>query len=155
VNEELNSSHTIYREKLEVIDAELKDVNSRLARYYDYALETSKLKLGDLAPRIKELKARQEEVSKARILLEAEMTLHGVRYVDTELVKSCAADLRSLLTEGDITQSKAFLRSFVQKIVIDGTKATIYYKLPVLAQWPEYDEVGVLPIVPSSGKGVQ
>ena len=151
VNEELDSSHTAYREKLEVIDAELKDVNLRLARHYD-ALETGKLGLDDLAPIIRELKARQEEISKARVLLEAERTLHGVRHVDTELVKSYAADLRSLLAEGDITQSKAFLRSFIQKIVINGDKATIYYKLPMPAQWPEYEEVGVLPIVRHGGR---
>jgi site-specific DNA recombinase len=71
--------------------------------------------------------------------------------VDTELIKSYAADLLSLLTEGDITQSKAFLRSFIQKIVVGGDKATIHYKLPVPVQWPEYEEVGVLPIVPPSG----
>jgi site-specific DNA recombinase len=150
VNEELDSSHNLYREKLEVMDAELKEVNSRLTRHYDI-LETGKLSLDDLAPRIKELKARQEEISKARVLLDAEMTLHGARHVDTELVKTYAADLRSLLTEGDITQSKAFLRSFIRKIVIDNDKATIYYKLPVPAQWPESEEVGVLPIVPPSG----
>ena len=152
VNEELDASHTLYREKLDAMDAELKDVDSRLARLYD-ALETGKLNLDELAPRIKELKARQEDISKARVMLEAEMTLRGVRHLDAELVKTYAADLRLLLSEGDITQSKAFLRSFIQKIVIDGNKATIHYKLPVPSQWPEYDEVGVLPIVPLSGAG--
>jgi site-specific DNA recombinase len=106
VNEELDSSNTAYREKLEVIDAELKDVSLRLAWHCD-ALETGKLGLDDLAPRIKELKAWQEEIGRARVLPEAEMTLHGARHVDAELVKSYAADLRSLLAECDITQSKA------------------------------------------------
>ena len=152
VNEELDSSYTEYREKVEVMDAELQDINTRLGRHYD-VLETGRLNLDDLAPRIKELKTRQEEIGKARVLLEAEMTLHGVRHVDTDLVKSYAADLCSLLSEGDIAQNKAFLRSFVQKIVIEGEKAIIYYKLPLPAQWPEYEEVGVLPIVPLSGAG--
>jgi hypothetical protein len=86
-------------------------------------------------------------------MLLKEMTLYGIQHVDTDLVKSYAADLRSLLSEEDITQSKAFLRSFIQKIVIDDDKATIHYKLPVPAHWPEYEEVGVLPIVPPSGEG--
>ena len=131
---------------------ELKEVNSRLAKLYD-ALETGKLSLDDLAPRIKELKERQDEVSKARILLEAEMELRGARYLDAELVRSYAGDMRALLTEVDITKSKAFLRSFVEKIVIDGTKGTIRYKLPVPAQWPEQEEILVLPIVSPSGEG--
>lgn len=96
-NEEIDSSHTFYKEKLEVLDSELKEVNSRLAKLYD-ALETGKLSLDDLAPRIKELKERQDEVSKARILLEAEMELRGARHLDVELVKSYADDMRALLT---------------------------------------------------------
>jgi hypothetical protein len=93
--------------------------------------------LNDLAPRIKELKGRQDELLKARVLLEADMTLHGVQHVDAEQVKSYARDLRSLLTETDIVKSKAFLRSFVEKMVICGTTGTIYYKLPVPARWQE------------------
>ncbi len=81
VNEDLDKAHSSYREKLEVLDAEIKDVSSRLAKLYD-ALETGKLELNDLAPRIKELKARQDELFKSRVLLEADMTIHGVQYVD-------------------------------------------------------------------------
>ena len=68
-------------------------------------------------------------------------------------MESYAADLHLLFSEGDITQSKAFLRSFIQKIIGDGNKATICYKLPVPVQWPASKEVVVLPIVPSSGEG--
>ena len=70
--------------------------------------------------------------------------------LDAEQVKSYARDLRNLLNETDIVKSKAFLRSFVEKIVIRGTTATVYYKLPVPAQWQEKEDV-VLPIVPPSG----
>lgn len=79
------------------------------------------------------------------------MTLHGVQRADMEQVKSYANDLRSLLTETDITRSKSFLRSFVQKIVIHGDTVTIYHKLPVPASWKETEDV-VLPIVPFGGE---
>ncbi len=78
------------------------------------------------------------------------MTLHGVQYVDIEQVKSYCSDLRSLLADTDIVKSKAFLRSFVEKIVVDGGKCTIHYKLPVPATWQGSDDL-VLPIEPSSG----
>jgi len=42
VNQDLDNAHSSYREKLEVLDAEVKDVSSRLATLYD-ALETGKL----------------------------------------------------------------------------------------------------------------
>ena len=58
------------------------------------------MNLDDLAPRIKELKAKQDELSKARVQTEADMVVAGVQHVDVETVKSYAQDLRSLLEEG-------------------------------------------------------
>ncbi|MFC1921142.1 zinc ribbon domain-containing protein [Chloroflexota bacterium] len=144
VNDEVDSRHSIYGEKLEALDLELKEIELRLTKLYD-ALETGKLSLNDLAPRIKELKQRQDGSSKARILLETEMELRGVRHLDTETIKLYANDIRSLLTEMDITISKSSLRTFVEKIVIDGSNCTVYYKLPVPPQWPKHEEIQVLP----------
>jgi hypothetical protein len=42
VNEELGSTHGLLRDKLDILDAELNDIKSRLSKLYD-ALETSKL----------------------------------------------------------------------------------------------------------------
>lgn len=52
VNVELDASHDAYRERLDTIDVELTDARARLMKLYD-ALETGKLSLDDLAPRIK------------------------------------------------------------------------------------------------------
>ena len=126
-------------------------MSSRLTALYD-ALETGKLDLNDLAPRIKELKARQDELFKSRVLLEADMTIRGVQYVDADQIKSYCNDLRGLLSETDIVKSKAFLRSFVEKVVIEGSECTIHYKLPVPANWQKSEDL-VLPIEPLSGVG--
>ena len=106
--------------------------------------------INDLAPRIKELRTRQEGLLKTRVVAEAEMTLHGVQHVDAQQVKSYASDLRSLLVDTDFVRSKGFLRSFVEKIVIHGYICTIHYKLPVPSHWQVTEDV-VLPIVPPSG----
>ncbi|MFH0768661.1 MAG: hypothetical protein V1932_03730 [Chloroflexota bacterium] len=53
----------------------------------------------------------------------------------------------------DVTRSKTFLRSFVEKITIHESAVTIYYRLPVPDHWKETEEV-VLPIVPLGGDGV-
>lgn len=49
----------------------------------------------DLAPRIKELKKRIDELSKTRLLVDAEQVVQGVRHVDRDTVVSYASDLRS------------------------------------------------------------
>ncbi len=57
VNEDLDSTYGALKDKLNIIDAELNDVKARLSKLYD-VLETGKLNLDDLAPRIKELRAK-------------------------------------------------------------------------------------------------
>ena len=72
------------------------------------------------------------------------------------MVKAYATELRSLLKSSNVAESKAFLRSFINKITIDGTKATISYRLPVPAPWKEVEEVGVLPTTtPSGDRGIR
>ena len=103
VNQELDSGYSVYHERLEVIDAELKDVRSRLDKLYD-ALETGKLSMDDLAPRIKELKTRMDELSKIRLMIEADLAVQGIHHVDRGEVIAYADDLRSLLGEADIAE---------------------------------------------------
>ena len=116
--------------RMEIIDTELRDVRARLTKLYE-ALETGKLDLNDLAPRIKELKLRQDELSKARVILEAEMVAQGVQQLDADMVKRYADDLRDLLEETNLTERKAFIRSFVKRIEIDKEQVTLQYKLPL------------------------
>ncbi len=150
VNEELDTNHSELKDRLDLIDAELTEINIRLSRNYD-VLETGKLALDDLAPRIKELRLREEELSKTRVQVEAEIILQGKPYVDADLVRSYAEDLKSLLEESDFAESKAFLRSFIKKIVISGEKATIYYNLPMPPDRKKKQQIGVLPIVTLGG----
>jgi site-specific DNA recombinase len=152
VNTELDSSHDILREKLDAIDAELNDVEIRLSKLYD-ALETEKFGINDLAPRIKELRGRQDELSKARLLVEAEKVTRVARPVDAETVKAYARDLKCLLGEADVLESKAFLRSFIKRIEIDGGSAKIHYVLPVPPDGKMKESLGVLPMVTSGGEG--
>ena len=150
VNQELDSSYSVYHERLEVIDAELKDVRSRLDKLYD-ALETGKLSMDDLAPRIKELKTRMDELSKIRLMIEADLAVQGVHRVDRGEVIAYADDMRSLLGEADIVQSKAFLRTFVKKIVVESSKVKVFYNLPVPVGHNETKTEEVLPIVTPGG----
>ena len=153
VNKELDSSYSVYLERLEVIDAELKDVRSRLDKLYD-ALETEKLSMDDLAPRIKELKTRMDELSKICLMIEADLAVQGVHHVDRGEVIAYADDLRSLLGEADITESKAFLRTFVKKIVVESSKVKVFYNLPVPVGHNETKTEEVLPIVTPGGAGL-
>jgi site-specific DNA recombinase len=155
VNVELDSGHVLIKEQIANIESEIQEVENRLSRLYE-ALETGKLNLDDLSPRIKELRAKQDELSKARVVAEAEMTLQSCQQLDAKAVSAYVADLRNLLEESEVAQRKAFLRSFVKKIVVDKEKVRLYYRLPVPPDGRRMEEVGVLPIdTPSGDRGIR
>ena len=143
------------REKLDAIDAELSDIEGRLSKLYD-ALGTEKLSLDDLALRIKDLRARQDELSKARILVEAERITRVVKHVDARIVKAYAQDLKCLLGEAGILESKAFLRSFIKRIEIDGGSAKVHYTIPMPPDGRVKESLEVLPMAtPGGDRGIR
>ncbi len=155
VNEDLRTGATEIKERMGIIDAEQKDAHARLAKLYD-ALETAKLSLDDLAPRIKEMKARQDDLNKSRIQLEAELIAQGVEQVDLDTVKCYAQDLRNLIEEAELVERKTFLRSFIKRIVIDKDKVTLLYKLPMPKKETLKEETAVLSIVtPGGAEGIR
>src|SRR5262245_47508106 len=56
-NEEIGQAKEQYEERVALIEAQVEDLRRRLHKLYD-ALETGKLDVEDLAPRIRELKAQ-------------------------------------------------------------------------------------------------
>jgi len=150
VNQELDSGNDILKDKLDAIAAELNDVQTRLSKLYD-ALETDKLNLDDLAPRIKDLRSRQEELAATRLQLQMEQSTSKARHLNARMVKAYAEDLRRLLDEARVPERRAFLRSFIKRIEIDGGSARVHYIVPVPPEGGEGESVGVLPIVTLGG----
>jgi len=142
VNEEIRSASSGLKERLDIIDAELYDVRARLSRLYD-AIEIGKITLDDISERIRELKDRQTELNKARLLVEAEMVARGEERIDVEKVKKYGRDLRDMIEEANLAERKAFLRSFIKRIEIDGDKVKVIHKLPLPSG---KDRIAVLPI---------
>ena len=103
-----------------------------------------------LAPRIKELKERQDKLSQARIHAEADTVLNEVQQVNFKVIKAYIEDLKILLAEASSSDRKAFLRSFIRRITIDGGKATIEYRLPIPPNNKKRQE-SVLPFIKLGG----
>jgi hypothetical protein len=79
------------------------------------------------------------------------LVIHGVRKVETSLVKAYAKDLHILLEESEISERKAFLKSFIKRITVDGEKVTVNYKLPLPDRSKDEFNLSVLPIDTSGG----
>jgi len=115
VNEEMDGATVEYHTRLSAIEAELTEVKHRLERLYD-ALETGKLGLEDLAPRIRVLRERQEQLQIARDEVQDILANRRVKIADLESVVTYAADLKNLLMQGSLAERKAFIRSFEKKL---------------------------------------
>lgn len=89
-----------------MLSGEIAGTNSRLERSYD-ALETGKLGLDDLAPRIQQLRYQQEQLQARKWELEALLSDRRVELADLGMVTKCVDDLRSLLEESTLIERRS------------------------------------------------
>jgi site-specific DNA recombinase len=130
--------------RLEIIQAEMQDVEGRLGKLYD-ALETGEFKGGELAPRIKALFEKKAELERAKTEAEEALKYHTIELASPAVVRDYVQSMRALLEESSIMRRKAFLRSFLDRIEVDESWAKFIYTWP--PNDPPTETVGVLPIV--------
>ena len=150
VAEEMESEGAQGRQHMDAVEAELADVERRLGRLYE-ALETGKLALADLAPRIQALRQRQEQLQQARQEIQDGTRDKRREMLDLRAVTAYVNDLRAVLTEGSLGEQKGFIKSFVREIVVSPTHALLRYTAPFLPDAAQEERAGVLSIVPSGG----
>ena len=155
VAEEIDAMAGELAGRLEVIDAELGDVQSRLQRLYE-ALETSELTLGEvLSPRILSLRHREEQLEAARDDAERQLEQRRVELSNTEEIKEYVADFRGFLKEGTFPERKALIRNFVEGIEVTGDEATLTYTIPMPSDGVTRESASVLDFVQSGPSNLE
>ncbi len=164
VNEEFAQATKDSRGLLEETESRLTDLAERLRRLYA-ALETGRLSVDDLAPRIKELRSQIHDLEAHKAQVES--GLEGGLQVGASEIKFYVDDLQGLLEAGSMMERKSFLRSFIRQVVIpesrqgDMQRGTIEYTLPLAPTGERKSPPGneglsaieVLPIVKSGSPG--
>ena len=130
VNEETRLLAGGRQERLEEIEKRLESSNQKLLRLY-VALETGKLELDDLAPRIKELRAEQTGLLRAREEALTELGDAEPKGLSGEQVLAYARDLKAVLSKGTVMEQKSFLRSFIKTIEFEPGQVAIDYVIPM------------------------
>ena len=123
---------------LKAVDAQIADARGRLGRLYA-ALEsegrtTGALELNELAPRIREWKAKLDEVEIQRVELVAKAEIKARPVMDAATVTAYIRELSGLLATGPLAARKAFLRSFIQRVDATGYDFAVTYTLPPLPE---------------------
>jgi chromosome segregation ATPase len=148
VNQEMDVNSREYQDELDAVLEEMADTNRRLERLYD-AVESGKIPLADLAPRIRDLRLRNEKLQERKIQITTQLSDRKVELASPEIVKSYVKDMRKILEESELTGKRAFLRGFIKKIDVIDRQGVIHYLLPINGVLEE--RIGVLPIVQYGG----
>ena len=137
LDEDMDGVAREQRERLESIEAELEDVKRRLGRVWQ-ALETTDLDMADAAERIRELRDRKERLEKSAEEARGVLSERRALLDRADTIATFAADMSEFLRTSELTETRAFIRSFVKEIQISPGKASIVYTIPM----PEDSRIG-------------
>jgi len=155
VNVELAANSRIAQDEISAVKGQLREARKKLDRLYEI-LESGKLDLEVLAPRLRQWKGRVDELTARREELQGQATGNVIRLVNEETIRAYVQGLRRLLSEGSLNARKAFLRSWIRRIDAVGRDLTITYTLPPMPPEPGIDAlpvaVGAEPAVVSTGQ---
>jgi len=150
VNEEIDAASGSSRERLNTVDADLKNTVARLNRHYD-ALETDKLTMDDLGPRIRELREQEKSLRITKWELEALLSSRKVQLVDERSVRQSLEDLKGILNGSPMYETRAFIRSFIKEVKVTGNEVLITYTMP-MAEGLVEEQLPVTSIVKDGGR---
>ena len=130
VDEEMDGLAREQGQKLESAEHELVQVTQALDRIWRM-VETTDLEMSDAAERIREHKRRKEQLEVAAET--ARRTLADRRQLlDSEdMIASFAEEMSEFLLTSELTETRAFLRTFIQRIEVRPGRAVIHYTIPL------------------------
>ncbi|MDE2933877.1 MAG: recombinase family protein, partial [Chloroflexota bacterium] len=129
LDEEMDGVASEQRQRLETIEEELADVRRRLGRVWQ-VIENGDIAIADASDRITEHRERQQRLEVAAE--EARAVLAGRREIldSADKTAAFAREMSEFLQTSEITETRAFVRSFVKAILVKPGRATIHYSLP-------------------------
>ncbi len=151
INKDLSAYKRDYSNLLKENDSRILKARESLQKLY-YALETGKLDLDDLAPRIKELRSQISQLEQEKTKIESEANEPTLE-INASEIGPYVEDLRGLLEKGTITKRKGFLKSFIKQIEYSHQKGgSIEYTIPLVKKPNnELSNIEVLPINQNGG----
>ena len=130
VDEEMDGMAREQRERLETLEVELAEVRRKMDRLW-HAVENTDLEINDILPRLREHKEREEKLEIAAEGARAMLSERRKVLDDMDTITAYAQDMRQFLLKSDLTESRAFIRSFVKEINVAPGRAVIRYSIPM------------------------
>ena len=132
-NEELRANRRRAAKQIESLDRRSRSVERKLSHLYA-ALESGKVDIDDLAPRLRQLRAEQRQLHERRNEALESASETGERPLGALVTVNYAASLRRLLQGSSFVECKTFLATFIARIEFDRRRVGIEYALPIPAR---------------------
>ena len=129
-NQELAVSRIHAQQELDGIERAMQEVSIKLGRLYS-ALESGKVDIDDLAPRLKELRSEQKVPLEKQDEALAQMDEPPPPDVDLPRIQKLMGDMKVILESSTFLESKRFLRSFIRRVEYTENDVGIEYTVPV------------------------
>ena len=137
VDEEMDGVAREQRKRLKVIEDELEAVKKRLGRIW-HVIETTEIEMADATDRIREHRERKEKLEVAAEEARSTLFQRRVTLDKVETITAFAQNMSEYLKTSEVTESRAFIRSFVKEIEVRPGRAVIHYTIPT----PEDSPIG-------------
>ena len=130
LDEEMDGAAREHRQKLESIEAELEEVKKQLGRVWHFISKSDSIDVAAASDHIVELRERKENLESAAD--EARAVLAERRqYLDSaDTIATFAEEMSEFLTTSELTETKAFVHSFVKEVQVKPGRAAIIYSMP-------------------------
>ena len=130
LDEEMDGVAREQRERLESIDGELEEVKNQLGRVWHFIARSDSVDVAEASDLIVELRERKEKLEiateEARALLKERR-----QFLDSaDTIAAFAAEMSDFLKTSELTETKAFVGSFVKEVVVKPGRAAIVYSIP-------------------------
>ena len=131
VDEEMDGVASEQRDRLDTIDGELEEVKKQLGRVWQFIARSDSVDVAEASDLIVELRQRKETLEitaeEARALLKERRQLLD----SADTIAAFAEDMSDFLKKSELTETRAFVHSFVKKIEVKPGRATIVYTVPM------------------------
>ena len=130
LDEEMDGAAREERQKLESIEAELEEVKKQLGRVWQFISKRDSIDMAAASDHIVALRERKESMESAPD--EARAVLAERRqYLDSaDTIAAFVEEMSEFLTTSELTETKAFVHSFVKEIRVKPGRAAIIYSMP-------------------------
>ena len=130
LDEEMDGVARDQRERLESIDGELEEVKKQLGRVWHFIAKSDSVDVAEASDLIVELRERKEALEVAAedargLLAERRQLLDSA-----DTIATFAEEMSDFLKTSELTETRAFVHSFVKEVQVKPGRAAIIYSMP-------------------------